>query len=96
MEYKMQGFNCTNLEGPYTRESVKRFGLTLGNRSDLKIACPLQDIVEMLDGLGVTAVSGKLTVNLCHMHVDRPIHGAFELRLGHVSMKRQNELYNGV
>ena len=80
MEYKLQGFNCTNLEGPYTRESVERFGLTLGNRSELKIACPLQDIVEMLDGLGVTAVSGKLTVNWCHMHVDRPIHGAFEPR----------------
>ena len=89
MEYKMQGFNCTNLEGPYTRESVERFGLTLGNKSDLKIACPLQDIVEMLDGLGVTAVSGKLTVNWCHMHVDRPIHGAFEHRSGCSHKARQ-------
>ena len=42
MEYKLSNFSCPKIEGPYTKESVEKFGINLGNISELEIGCPLQ------------------------------------------------------
>ena len=51
---------CPTPDGPYTKESIRQFGISLGNVSIINLMCPLQDAVEILDGLGVSGVSEKL------------------------------------
>ena len=77
-EYKQSNLSCPEKEGPYKKDSVEQFGIKLGNVDRFTIDCPLQDAMEVLDGLRVSRVSSKLTVNWCHMHVNRDIHGGFE------------------
>ena len=78
MKYFHSNYSCTNKSGPYGREAVELFEINFGNVSDIVIDCPLQDTVGILDGLGVSGVSGRVNVSWCHMHVDHPVHGAFE------------------
>ena len=79
-EYKVPPLvpTCPKVEGPYKKESVEQFGISLGNVDEFTIDCPLQDAVEILDGLKVSRITDTLTVRWCHMHINRDIKGALE------------------
>ena len=61
--------------------------ICLCSLSEFEIICPLQNAVEMLDGLKVSNVYKKLTVRWCHMHINRKITGVLETKTTRINTK---------